>query len=169
MNSLLENLTNPALLFFILGILAVQFKNDLRIPDSSSRFISIYLLLCIGFKGGNELSHNALDDEVFGSLMLGLGLATMIPVIAFLILKHRVNVYNAGAIAAAYGSVSAVTFVTAISFLDFEGVDFDGHMIAVMALMEAPAIVIGILLIRMFKKRRRIDRFRRKVILFKCL
>ncbi|MCB0642257.1 MAG: sodium-dependent bicarbonate transport family permease [Phaeodactylibacter sp.] len=152
MNGILENLTNPALLFFILGILAAQLRNDLNIPESSSRFISIYLLLCIGFKGGNELSHHPLDMEVFGSMALGLFLAMLVPVLAFLILRRKVSLWNAGAIAAAYGSVSAVTFVTAISFLDFEGVDFGGHMIAVMALMEAPAIVVGILLIRLFNK-----------------
>ncbi|WP_026232125.1 sodium-dependent bicarbonate transport family permease [Neolewinella persica] len=158
MSNLLENLTNPALLFFVLGILAVRFKNDLKIPDSSSKFISIYLLLCIGFKGGNELSHNALTNETFGSLGLGFLLASMIPVIAFFILRNKVDISNAGAIAAAYGSVSAVTFVTAISFLEFEGVGFDGYMIAVMALMEAPAIVVGILLIRLFNKREGAER-----------
>ncbi len=152
MSSLFENVTNPALLFFILGILAVQFKNDLRIPENSSKFISIYLLLSIGFKGGNELSHNAMDYTIFGSLSLGIFLASIVPIVAFFILKQKVNIKNAGAIAAAYGSVSAVTFVTAISFLDFEGVSFDGYMIAVMALMEAPAIVLGILLIRMYSK-----------------
>ncbi|MCB0637683.1 MAG: sodium-dependent bicarbonate transport family permease, partial [Lewinella sp.] len=152
MNSLLENLTNPALLYFILGILAVQLKNDLKIPDNSSRFISIYLLMCIGFKGGNELSHNELSMEALGSLGLGFALASMIPVGAFLLLRRKVSIPNAGAIAAAYGSVSAVTFVTAISFLDFEQVSYDGHMIAVMALMEAPAIVVGLLLIKLFSK-----------------
>ncbi len=152
MSSLFENVTNPALLFFILGILAVQLKNDLKIPENSSKFISIYLLLSIGFKGGNELSHNVIDNTILGSLALGLFLASIIPIVAFFILKQKVNIKNAGAIAAAYGSVSAVTFVTAISFLDFEGVSFDGYMIAVMALMEAPAIVLGILLIRMFSK-----------------
>ena len=152
MVSLLENLTNPALLFFILGILAVQFRNDLKIPDNSSKFISIYLLLSIGFKGGNELSHSSMDQEIFGSLFLGVFLACMIPILAFFILKKKVNIKNAGAIAASYGSVSAVTFVTAISFLDFEGVTFDGYMIAVMALMEAPAIIMAILLIQLFNK-----------------
>lgn len=152
MSSLFENVTNPALLFFILGILAVQFKNDLKIPENSSKFISIYLLLSIGFKGGNELSHNVMDYTILGSLALGLFLASIVPIIAFFIIKQKVNIKNAGAIAASYGSVSAVTFVTAISFLDFEGVSFDGYMIAVMALMEAPAIVIGILLIQIFNK-----------------
>jgi len=157
MSSLLENLTNPALLFFILGIAAVQFKNDLRIPESSSKFISIYLLLCIGFKGGNELSHSDINFEIFGSLILGFLLAMLVPLIAFFLLKRKINIPNAGAIAAAYGSVSAVTFVTAISFLDFEGVAFDGHMIAVMALMEAPAIVVGMSLIHLFDRSRQTE------------
>lgn len=152
MSGLLENFTNPALLFFILGILAAQFKNDLKIPETSSKFISIYLLLSIGFKGGNELSHSANNDEVLSSLFLGIFLASIVPIIAFFILKRKVNIKNAGAIAASYGSVSAVTFVTTISFLEFSGVRFDGHMIAVMALMEAPAIIIGILLIQLFDK-----------------
>ncbi|MFZ9027738.1 MAG: sodium-dependent bicarbonate transport family permease [Crocinitomicaceae bacterium] len=150
--ALLENLTNPALLFFLLGIFAVQFKSDLCIPESSSKFISIYLLLSIGFKGGQELSHSGLSTEVFLSLFLGLFLAIMIPLVAFFILKRKFSVANSGAIAASYGSVSAVTFVTATSFLDFEGVAYSGHMIAVMALMEAPAIIVGILLINYFRK-----------------
>ncbi|MEL6637712.1 MAG: sodium-dependent bicarbonate transport family permease [Bacteroidota bacterium] len=150
MASLLENLTNPALLFFILGITAVQINNDLKIPETSSKFISIYLLLSIGFKGGNELSHSTVDLEIMGSLLLGVLLASAVPVLAFFLLKQKVNIKNAGAIAASYGSVSAVTFVTAISFLDFEGVLFDGYMIAVMASMEAPAIVVGILLIHLY-------------------
>ena len=141
--SLFENLTNPALLFFVLGILAVQLNNDLKIPNSSSKFISIYLLLSIGFKGGNELSHSTLGEEVPSSLMLGIFLASIVPLLAFVILRKKVTIKNAGAIAATYGSVSAVTFVTAISFLEFESVVYDGHMIAVMALMEAPAIVVG--------------------------
>lgn len=157
MSGLLENLTNPALLFFVLGILAVKFKNDLQIPETSSKFISVYLLLSIGFKGGNELSHNALSDGVSGSLFLGFFLASMVPIAAFFLLKQKVDIKNAGAIAAAYGSVSAVTFVTAISYLEFEGVSFDGYMIAVMALMEAPAIVVGILLIKLFNKEKSND------------
>ncbi|MEO0790120.1 MAG: sodium-dependent bicarbonate transport family permease [Bacteroidota bacterium] len=156
MSGLIENLTNPALLFFILGILAAQCKNDLKIPDGSSKFISIYLLLCIGFKGGNELAHSTIDFEIFGGMLLGLALAASIPVVAYTILKSKLTAYNAGAIAAAYGSVSAVTFVTAISFLEFEGVAFDGYMIAIMALMEAPAIVMGLLLIRLAERRRKL-------------
>lgn len=148
--TILENLTNPALLFFLLGIIAVQVKSDLQIPENSSKFISIYLLLSIGFKGGQELSHSGMDIEMISSMGLGIFLATSIPIASFFILKRKMSVENAGAIAASYGSVSAVTFVTAISFLDFEAISFNGHMIAVMALMEAPAIIVGVMLINYF-------------------
>ena len=149
--SLSDNMTNPALLFFLLGIIAVQVKSDLKIPENSSKFISIYLLLSIGFKGGQELSHSGMSAEIIWSMILGVLLASMIPVACFFILKRKMSIANAGAIAASYGSVSAVTFVTATSFLDFEKVFFSGHMIAVMAIMEAPAIIIGVLLINYFK------------------
>ena len=151
LESLTDNITNPALLFFILGIVAVQIKSDLKIPENSSKFISIYLLLSIGFKGGQELSHSGMSSEILWSLFLGIALASAIPVASFFILKRKLSVSNAGAIAASYGSVSAVTFVTAISFLDFEQVIFSGHMIAVMAVMEAPAIIVGVLLINAYK------------------
>lgn len=152
--ALIENITNPALLFFVLGIMAVQFKSDLEIPENSSKFISIYLLLSIGFKGGQELSHSGFNVETISSLGLGLFLAILIPVASFFILKRKLSIENAGAISASYGSVSAVTFVTATSFLDFEAISFNGHMIAVMALMEAPAIIVAVLLINYFKRSR---------------
>lgn len=153
LSALFDNLTNPALLFFVLGIISVQLKSDLKIPENSAKFISIYLLLCIGFKGGQELSHSGINIEISLSILLGLFLATIVPISAFFILKRKFNVENAGAIAAAYGSVSTVTFITAITFLDFEKVEFGGHMIAVMAIMEAPAIIIGALLIKRFGKK----------------
>ena len=152
LQTLFDNITNPALLFFLLGILAVQIKSDLSIPENSSKFISIYLLMSIGFKGGQELSHSGVNVEVISSMILGLFLATIVPIASFFILKRKLSVFNAGAIAASYGSVSAVTFVTATSFLDFEAINFNGHMIAVMALMEAPAIIIGVMLINYFKR-----------------
>ncbi|GAB1858727.1 sodium-dependent bicarbonate transport family permease [Flavobacteriaceae bacterium MHTCC 0001] len=148
---LIDNLTNPALLFFFLGIIAVQLKSDLRIPENSSKFISLYLLLAIGFKGGQELAHSEFDMEILWSLLFGIFLAVAVPVYAYFILRRKFNIENAGAIAASYGSVSAVTFVTAISFLELEQIAFSGHMVAVMALMEAPSIMIGLLLIMLFK------------------
>ena len=147
---LVDNLTNPALLFFFLGLLAVQFKSDLEIPGSSSKFISIYLLFSIGFKGGQELSHSELDLEVFLSLLFGIFLAVAVPIYTYFILRRKLSVENAGAIAASYGSVSAVTFITAINFLEIEQMAFGGHMVAVMALMEAPSIIVGVSLISIF-------------------
>lgn len=149
---LIDNLTNPALLFFFLGIIAVQVKSDLEIPPNSSKFISLYLMFSIGFKGGMELSHSTFDMEILWSLLFGLFLALFIPLYTYFILRRKFSVANSGAIAAAYGSVSAVTFVTAVSFLEIEKITFGGHMVAVMALMEAPSIIIGVLLMSYFQK-----------------
>jgi hypothetical protein len=151
---LFENLTNPALLFFILGIVAVKLKSDLEIPPNSSKFISLYLLFSIGFKGGQELAHSEFTLEIVWSVLFGILIALIIPIYSFFILRRKFNVFDAGAIAAAYGSVSAVTFVTAASFLEIQHMTFSGHMVAVMALMEAPAIIVGVILIRMFDKKK---------------
>ena len=152
---LLDNLTNPALLFFFLGVIAVQLKSDLEIPPNSSKFISLYLMFSIGFKGGLELSHSNLDLEILWSLLFGVFLALFVPIYTYFILRRKFSVANAGAIAAAYGSVSAVTFVTAVSFLELEQIPFGGHMVAVMALMEAPSIIIGVLLMSYFQKNKK--------------
>ncbi len=151
-NLLLDNITSPALLFFILGILAVQLKSDLEIPPQSSKFISLYLLFSIGFKGGQELSHSHFDINIAWAILFGISISIAIPFYTFFILKKKLGVENAGAIAASYGSVSAVTFVTAVSFLEVQKVTFNGHMVAIMALMEAPAIIVGVLLITWFQK-----------------
>jgi hypothetical protein len=149
---LYTNLTNPAFMFFILGVLSVRLKSDLEIPPNSSKFISLYLLFSIGFKGGQELAHSSVGSEIIWSVILGFAAASVIPFYTFFILKRKLSVEDAGAIAASYGSVSAVTFVTAATFLESQQLNFGGHMVAIMALMEAPAIVIGVILIRQFNK-----------------
>lgn len=151
-NLLIENLTNPALLFFVLGIIAVYLKSDLKIPANSSKFISLYLLFSIGFKGGQELSHETFTSEIGWSMLFGISISALIPIYAFFILKRKLNVFDSGAIAAAYGSVSAVTFVTAVSYLESQQLSLHGHMVAIMALMESPAIIIGLVLIYIFNK-----------------
>jgi hypothetical protein len=151
-NLLIENLTNPALLFFVLGIIAVHLKSDLEIPPNSSNFISLYLLFAIGFKGGQELSHETFSAEIGWSMLFGIAISLLIPSYTFFILKKKLGVYDAGAIAAAYGSVSAVTFVTAVSFLEAQRLPLHGHMVAIMALMESPAIIMGLVLISIFNK-----------------
>lgn len=149
---LLSNLTSPAFLFFILGIVAVKLNSDLEIPANSSKFISLYLLFSIGFKGGQELSHETFSSEIAWSMLFGIGISLLIPVYTFFILKRKLNIFDAGAIAAAYGSVSAVTFVTAVSYLDSEKLQLHGHMVAIMALMESPAIIAGLILISIYNK-----------------
>ena len=149
-NLLISNLTNPTLLFFVLGIIATILKSDLEIPASISKFISLYLLFSIGFKGGQELAHNGLNQEIIITLVLCMAMAAFVPIYTFYILKRKLSIQNAGAIAATYGSVSAVTFVTATLFLESLKVSYGGHMVAAMALMEAPAIIIGVMLMRSY-------------------
>jgi hypothetical protein len=152
---LISNLTNPTLLFFILGIIASTLKSDLEIPPTTSKFISLYLLFSIGFRGGQELAHESFSIEIGLSILLGLTLASLVPLYTFFILRRKLNIFDAGAIAAAYGSVSAVTFVAASNFLESQQTPFDGHMVAVMALMESPAIIVGIFLINQFGEQER--------------
>ena len=154
---LFENLTNPALLFFVLGILAVLLKSDLEIPKTSSNFISLYLLFSIGFRGGQELAHSELSTSVVTAVLTGMISAILVPIVTFFILKKRLGIPNAGAIAAAYGSVSAVTFVTTVSFLESHNIEFGGHMIAIMAMMEAPSIIMGVLLVKLFSKNNEVE------------
>jgi uncharacterized protein len=149
---LISNLTNPTLLFFILGIFAALVKSDLEIPRNSSKFISLYLLFSIGFRGGQELAHSSFTTEIFLSLLFGIFISALIPLYTFFILKRKLSVSGAGAIAAAYGSVSAVTFVAASSFLEAQDFTFGGHMVAVMALMESPAIIIGVILLNHYEQ-----------------
>lgn len=147
---ILSNLTNPTLLFFVLGVIAALIRSDLEIPPTSSKFISLYLLFSIGFRGGMELGHSGFNREVGLTLGLSIFFAVLTPLYSYFILRRRLDVYNAAAIAATYGSVSAVTFVTACSFLADKQVEFGGHMVASMALMESPAIIVGMILIRKF-------------------
>ncbi|NBX10856.1 MAG: sodium-dependent bicarbonate transport family permease [Chitinophagaceae bacterium] len=149
---ILTNLTNPTLLFFLFGIIAASLKSDLEIPQQSTKFISIYLLFSIGFKGGQELQHAEQGSEIFKAILFGTGIASIIPIYCFYILRKRLGVSNAGAIAASYGSVSAITFITGVSYLELHGQTFNSHMIAVMAMMELPAIVVAFVLISLYEE-----------------
>ncbi|WP_029038805.1 sodium-dependent bicarbonate transport family permease [Salinimicrobium xinjiangense] len=153
LNLLIENLTSPALLFFVMGILVVHLKSDLEIPKSSSKFISLYLLFSIGFNGGRELAHSHFSMEIIWTVLFGVITALIIPIYTFYLLRRKLSIENSGAIAAAYGSISAVTFVTAVSFLEIQQISYSGHMVALMALMEAPAIIVGVALISLYGKK----------------
>ena len=145
---ILSNLLNPPVLFFFLGVLACVVGSDLEIPQPLPKLFSLYLLLSIGFKGGVELSKSGFHAEVVWTLAAAIGMAMLVPAVTFFILRRRMDVSNAAAVAATYGSVSAVTFIAATSFLSLLNLKSSGHMVAAMALMESPAIVVGIALAR---------------------
>ncbi|WP_395617378.1 sodium-dependent bicarbonate transport family permease [Aquirufa sp.] len=148
------NLTNPTLLFFILGVFAKYVKSDLEVPAASKNFISLYLLFSIGFNGGSELAVTGITNEVIVSLLFGMSLALIIPLYSYFILRIKLNSSDAGAIAASYGSVSAVTFVSAVAFLEMNKLHVGGEMVAVMASMEFPAIIMGVILMNVFPEKK---------------
>ncbi len=156
---LIDNLLNPAVLFFFLGLTAVLVRSDLEIPQPIPKILSLYLLLAIGFKGGVGLSASGLSANVFITLLAAILIACLVPVYSFFLLRTKLDAANAAAIAAAYGSVSAVTFVTAAAFLDKLGISFGGHLVAAMALMESPAIVIGVLFYKLYSGESRESNF----------
>jgi hypothetical protein len=140
----MQNLIDPAILFFIFGVLAGTVKSNLEIPPAISRFLSLYLLMALGLKGGFALSQSGLTANVGISLAAAVGLAIVIPLIGYTLLRRFVSGFDAAAVAATYGSVSAVTFVTAVQFLENQDIAYGGHMAAAMALMESPAIILAV-------------------------
>lgn len=147
---ILFNLLNPPVLFFFLGMIAVFSKSDLEIPAPLPKLFSLYLLISIGFKGGHELANSGIDLKIAIALLASVAMACVVPIYTFFILKTKLDNYNAAAIAATYGSISAVTFITASSFLEKLQIPYGGHMVAALALMESPAIVVGIILVKRF-------------------
>ncbi len=144
------NLLNPPVLAFFMGMLAVFLKSDLEIPAPIPKLFSLYLLFAIGFKGGVELSKSGIDQQVALTILAAMLMSMLVPLYTFFILRIKLDSYNAAAIAATYGSISAVTFITATSFLKELGIDFDGYMVAALALMESPAIIVGLILVSVF-------------------
>lgn len=140
----MQNLIDPAILFFIFGVLAGTVKSNLEIPPAISRFLSLYLLMALGLKGGFALSQSGLTASVGISLAAAVALAIVIPLIGYAVLRRFVSGFDAAAVAATYGSVSAVTFVTAVQYLENQGLAYGGHMAAAMALMESPAIILAV-------------------------
>ncbi|RXK01968.1 sodium-dependent bicarbonate transport family permease [Arcobacter sp. CECT 8989] len=148
----LQNILNPPILFFFLGMLAVFLKSDLSIPQPLPKLFSLYLLIAIGLHGGYELSKSGLDIGVLKALLLAIAMAVIVPIYSYFILKIKLDTYNAVAIAATFGSISAVTFITGITYLQNIGVEYGGYMVAAMTLMESPAIVIGLIFAALFAK-----------------
>jgi uncharacterized protein len=142
----MTNFLDPAILFFLFGAFAGAIKSNLEIPPQISRFLSLYLLMALGLKGGFALHKSGFTSEIGFSLGLAVFLAIIIPIFGYWLLRRRLNTFDAAAIAATYGSVSAVTFITATQYLDQFQIEYGGHMAAAMALMESPAIILAIIL-----------------------
>lgn len=149
MNTLLD----PAILFFAFGLMAGAVRSNLEIPAPISRFLSLYLLMALGLKGGFALAQSGLTTQVAAGLGCALILAVGVPMLALRLLRLVVGPYDAAALAATYGSVSAVTFVTAVQFLETRGIAYGGHMAAAMALMESPAIILAVVFANTLRRR----------------
>jgi len=149
-----QNLLSPVILFFLLGCLAGFIKSDLVIPDSISRYLSLYLMMAIGFKGGVALTETStINWQVISTLLAGLGIGFLQPFIGYALLKltTKLDRETAAVTAAHYGSISVVTFVTATSFLQENQIFYAGYIVAALALMEAPAILSGLLIANSLK------------------
>lgn len=142
----MQNLLDPAILFFVFGVFAGALRSNLEIPGAIAKFLSLYLLMALGLKGGFALAASGLTADVAVSLSAAMALAFIVPALGYAFLRNRVSRYDAAAVAAAYGSVSAVTFVTAMQFLEAQGLAFGGHMVVAMVVMESPAILMAVLL-----------------------
>ncbi len=149
----MQNFLDPAILFFVFGLAAGAVRSNLEIPPQIARFLSLYLLMALGLKGGFALSRSGLTGDVLTSLGCAVALAVVVPAISYALLKRRLSRYDAAAIAATYGSVSAVTFITAVQYLENHDIAYGGHMSAAMALMESPAIVMAVVLANLARRR----------------
>ncbi len=144
-----ENLLTPMILCFALGLFAAMARSELSVPEAAAKALSLYLLFAIGFKGGVAVSDNGIDARLLAALAGGVVLSFALPFVAYALLRGltRFSVIDAAAVAAHYGSISIVTFVTATSVLTARGIAYEGYMVAVAAAMEAPAIVSALWLV----------------------
>jgi hypothetical protein len=147
-HSITDNLLHVPILFFFLGLLAVAVRSDLEIPPQIGKFLSLYLLFSIGLKGGFELADSHAGASTVWVMLACVLFSFAVPFLAYPILKLRINHHDAGAIAASYGSVSAAAFAAGVAFCEVHSIQYDGFMVASLALMESPAIVAGMILIR---------------------
>ncbi len=149
----MQNLLDPAILFFVFGVIAGWLRSDLEIPAATAKFLSLYLLMALGLKGGFALAASGLNPSVMISLFAAILMAFIVPALGYLFLRNRVERFDAAAVAASYGSVSAVTFVTAMQYLESQQMSPGGHMAVAMVLMESPAILMAVLLANMIRQK----------------
>ena len=146
---LFATLLDPAILFFFLGLFAALVRSNLEIPAPIAKFLSLYLLMAIGIKGGVALSVSGIHMQMMVGLAIALFMAFLVPLYTFPLLRRKLDGFNAAAIAATYGSVSAVTFIAAGQFLDNQGVEYGGYMAVALVIMEAPAVIMAVALAAM--------------------
>jgi hypothetical protein len=147
-------LMDPSILFFLLGIGAGLLRSNLIIPPQMARFLALYLLMAIGLKGGFALAKSGFSPSIGIDIGLAIALALAIPAVSYSILRTRISSLNAAAVAATYGSVSAVTFITAMQYLENRGIPFDCHMSVALALMESPAILFAIVMANLIRAKK---------------
>ncbi len=145
----IHNLVSPIILSFALGLAAALARSDLNFPDAAAKAISLYLLFAIGFKGGVGVASHGIDTTLALTMLSGAALSALLPFLAFALLRYLTNLdtLNAAAVAGHYGSISIVTFVAATSVLESQGLSSEGYMVAVAAIMEAPAILSALWLL----------------------
>ena len=144
-----ENILSPVILCFLLGLVAALGRSDLSIPEAAAKMLSIYLLFAIGFKGGVSVAGHGLDARLGATLLTGIALSALLPFLAYALLRllTRLDRLNAAAVAGHYGSISIVTFLAGASLLSLRNVEAEGYMVAVAAVMEAPAILTALWLV----------------------
>lgn len=147
---ILENMLSPAVMLFSLGLLAAWLGNPLKLPEAFSQGLTQFLLIAIGFKGGLVIAQEGLVAEAWWLIIAGVLLSFCMPVLGYLLLRYttRLAPADAAVVAAHYGSVSVVTFMAAVSYLQLQGDSFSGHMVVIMVVMEVPAVISGIWLAR---------------------
>jgi uncharacterized protein len=145
-----SNLLSPMVLFFALGLAAALARSDLTVPDAVAKFLALYLMMAIGFKGGAAVAKSGVDLKLLGVMLAGIALSALIPIIGFVMLRFttRLSAVDAAAVSAHYGSISIVTFVAATQTLTSLGLAYEGYLVAVAAVMETPAILSALLLAR---------------------
>ncbi len=146
----IQTFSSPVVLFFVLGLFAAFVRSDLAIPEPIAKAMSLYLMAAIGLKGGVAVAKSGVDGTVLSALAAGIAAGFILPLFAYAVLKTfgKLDRINSGAVAAHYGSISVVTFVTAVEILTGQAREPGGYMVAVMAAMEAPAILAGLMLAR---------------------
>ncbi|WP_227396867.1 sodium-dependent bicarbonate transport family permease [Jeotgalibacillus aurantiacus] len=153
----MQNLLSPVVLFFVLGIIAALVKSDLAFPKALSDALSIYLLIAIGLKGGIELANYSIES-VFSPILGALFLGAIIPFLTLGAMRMMgMDLKNAIGLAATYGSISIVTYGAAISFLDQTGTSYEGFMNALVVLMESPAILVSLLLLKVLENKKELS------------